>query len=435
MATLIEAPTRQVRADLWSPLSAPSRTYLLVAAVCGIFISWAATAWIYQLVHGIGVAGIRRPVFWGFYIINFVFWIGISHAGTLISAILRLANARWGKPVTRAAEAITIFALSIGAVFPILHLGRSWVFFWLIPYPNERLIWPNFRSPLLWDVTAIFTYLSASILYFYLPLIPDAAELAEVSTGWRRVYYRALSLNWVGSDRQWLALERTMKLMAGIILAIAVSVHSVVAWDFAMAIAPMWHSTIFAPYFLAGAIFSGFAALAVVIVALRRLLHLEKYLRPVHFDNLGKLLLLLSLVWGYFTVAEHLTIWYGKQPAEYAVFQNRVYGEYAPFFWAMVGLNLVIPFILLSIRRLRSMTTVAIAGSTIVVGMWIERYLIVVTSLSRPHLPSAWGSYSPSWVELSITAGTFAGLILLYMISSKLIPMIAVWEYKDVPGR
>lgn len=434
MATIAESPARQVRDDLWRPLFGASASYVLVAAVCCVVISWAFTAWIYQLVHGIGVAGIRRPVFWGFYIINFIFWIGISHAGTLISAILRLANARWGKPITRAAEAITIFALSIGALFPIMHLGRAWLFFWLIPYPSERLIWPNFRSPLLWDVTAIFTYLSASILYFYLPLIPDAAALAERSTGWRRVYYRALSLNWHGSDRQWLALERTMKLMAGIILAIAVSVHSVVAWDFAMSIAPMWHSTIFAPYFLAGAIFSGFAALAVVLVALRRFLRLEKYLRPAHFDNLGKLLLLLSLVWGYLTAAEHLTIWYGKQPAEYAVFQSRVYGEYAAFFWAMVALNLVIPFILLSIRRLRSMTTVAIAGCAIVVGMWLERYLIVVTSLSRPHLPSAWGTYSPSWVELSITAGTFAGMILLYMISSKLIPMIAAWEYKDVPN-
>ena len=218
-----------------------------------------------QLRRGMGVTGLQRPVFWGFYIVDFVFWIGISHAGTLISAILRLTDAGWRKPVTRAAEAITVFALMIGGMFPIIHLGRAWLFYWLIPYPNSRLLWPNFRSPLLWDMTAIITYVTGSVIYLYLPLIPDMAQLAEHSVPWRRKLYRMLSLGWTGSDRQWHALERAMKLMACIILAVAISVHTVVAWDFAMAIAPMWHSTIFGPYFVVGAIFSGIAALMFVM--------------------------------------------------------------------------------------------------------------------------------------------------------------------------
>ncbi len=429
------ARREQIFADLLGPLESVGRRWVLAATVSAAFVAWAAFAWAWQLFHGIGVAGIRRPVFWGFYIVNFVFWIGISHAGTLISAILRLTGAAWRKPVTRAAEAITVFALMIGAMFPIIHLGQAWKFYWLIPYPNERLIWPNFRSPLLWDVTAIFTYLSASFLYLYLPLIPDLALLAGRSHGLRRRLYCLLSLGWRGSSREWHALEHAMKLMAAVILAVAVSVHTVVSWDFAMAITPTWHSTIFGPYFVAGAIFSGIAALVIVMAALRRFLGFQNYLLPVHFDNLGKLLLLMSLVWTYFTVAEYLTIWYGKQPAEYVILQERVYGSYAPYFWAMVALNFVLPFLLLGIRRWRTIGSVTLCGFTVLAGMWIERYLIVVSTLSRPRLASAWGSYSPSWVEISITAGTFAGIVLLYLVFSKLFPVIAVWEYEDVSGR
>src|SRR5205085_6141238 len=258
----------------WRALSGVSRSYLAVLLSLSAVILWGLVSWGYQLHRGIGVAGIRRPVFWGFYIVNFVFWIGISHAGTLISAILRLTDAAWRKPITRAAEAITVFALMIGGMFPIIHLGRAWLFYWLIPYPNGRLLWPNFRSPLLWDLAAIITYVTGSVIYLYLPLIPDLAQLAAHNVPWRRNLYRILSLGWTGSDREWHALERAMKLMACIILAIAVSVHTVVSWDFAMSIAPMWHSTIFGPYFVVGAIFSGIAVPLLVMGALRRALHL-----------------------------------------------------------------------------------------------------------------------------------------------------------------
>src|SRR5262249_3694146 len=260
------------------PLGGSSRSYAIAVVCAFVVLACGLIAWGHQLRSGMGVTGLKRPVFWGFYIVDFVFWIGISHAGTLISAILRLTDAAWRKPVTRAAEAITVFALMIGGMFPIIHLGRAWLFYWLVPYPNSRLLWPNFRSPLLWDLTAILTYITGSVIYLYLPLIPDMAQLAEHNTPWRRKLYRALSLGWTGSDREWHALERAMKLMAGIILAVAISVHTVVAWDFSMALAPMWHSTIFGPYFVVGAIFSGIAALIVVLAILRRALRLEQYL-------------------------------------------------------------------------------------------------------------------------------------------------------------
>jgi Ni/Fe-hydrogenase subunit HybB-like protein len=435
MDTAVEIRADNLRSALWRPLGGISRTYALALAVTFMLGAWGLACWGYQIVRGIGVAGIRRPTMWGFYLVNFVFWIGISHAGTLISAILRLTDAGWRKPVTRIAEAITVFALMIGAMFPIIHLGRPSFFFWLLPYPNSRLLWPNFRSPLLWDLTAIVTYLSGSVIYLYLPLIPDLAELRQHSTGWRLRLYRLLSIGWTGSDRQWCALERAMRLMAGMILAIAVSVHTVVAWDFAMAVAPMWHSTIFGPYFVTGAIFSGIAALLVVMSIIRRLLRLEAYVQPVHFDNLGKLLFLMSLLWFYFTVGENLTTWYGNSPAEMSVFGDRIRGRFAPYFWTMVCCNFVLPFLLLSNRRVRSIRTVTISAVAVLVGMWLERYLIILPTLSHPRLAAATGFYSPTWVEISITASTFAAMTMFYLIFCKLFPVIAVWEYKHVAHR
>jgi Ni/Fe-hydrogenase subunit HybB-like protein len=434
MATTPELlPYAQIREDLFRPLSAVSRRFVLVTLVALVVAIAGLVAWGYQVDRGMGVTGLQRPVFWGFYIVDFVFWIGISHAGTLISAILRLTDAGWRKPVTRAAEAITVFALMIGGMFPIIHLGRSWLFYWLIPYPNSRLLWPNFRSPLLWDLTAILTYVTGSVIYLYLPLIPDMAQLSEHNTPWRRALYRALSLGWTGSDTEWHALERAMRLMACIILPVAVSVHTVVAWDFAMAIAPTWHSTIFGPYFVVGAIFSGIAALLLVMAIIRRVLGLELYLTRHHFNNLAKLLLLMSLLWFYFTMAENLTVWYGNEPKEMAVFGARARGHYAPYFWTMVFLNFVVPLTLLGFRRFRTIATATIASCCVVVGMWLERFLIVVPTLGNPRLASASSFYTPTWVEIAITAATFAAMTMLYLTFSKLFPIIAVWEFKPHP--
>src|SRR5215813_14356162 len=352
--------------DLLRPVGQASARFFLVVAMLGLVVLAGFSAWGYQLYSGIGVAGLNRPVFWGFYITNFVFWIGISHAGTLISAILRLSNATWRRPITRCAEVITVFALMIGAMFPIIHLGRSWLFYWLAPYPNERGLWPNYRSPLVWDFFAINTYLIGSITFLILPIIPDCALIRDKSAGWRRKVYSILSLGWRGTQRQWHQLETAMGIMTIVIILVAVSVHTIVSWDFAMTPVPMWHSTIFAPYFVAGAIFSGIAALIIAMAVLRKVLHLEEYLHPLHFQNLGKLLLLMSLLWGYFTFAERLTTWYGNAPAEMAVFWETQTGSYAPLFWTMVLCNFVIPFPILAIKRLRTITGCVIASSTIV---------------------------------------------------------------------
>jgi Ni/Fe-hydrogenase subunit HybB-like protein len=426
-------PYEKIRDDLFQPLSRGGRAYWITLLTALSVVLLGAIAWVTQLRNGMGVTGLNRPIFWGFYIVNFVFWIGISHAGTLISAILRLTDATWRKPVTRAAEAITVFCLMIGGMFPIIHLGRAWRFYWLIPYPNARLLWPNFRSPLLWDMTAIFTYLTGSLIYLYLPLIPDMAQLAEHNIPWRRRLYRTLSLGWTGCDREWHALERAIKLMSCIILAVAISVHTVVAWDFAMSIAPMWHSTIFGPYFVVGAIFSGIAALLLVMGILRRALGLDLYLTEHHFNNLSKLLLLMSLLWFYFTFAEYQTTWYGNEPNEMAVFVSKIRGPYSPFFWAMVFCNFCVPFVLLGIRKLRNIGTAMISSVCVLIGMWLERYLIVAPTLGNPRMIAASGVYAPTWVEISITAATFAGMIVLYLLFSKLFPIISVWEFKPHP--
>lgn len=420
----------QISQDLLRPIFHTSRKFYGIALILAIPILAGLAAFLFQVYSGIGVAGITRPVFWGFYITNFVFWIGISHAGTLISAILRLANAGWRRPVTRCAEAITVFALMIGASFPVIHLGRPWLFFWLIPYPSERGIWPNFRSPLLWDFFAIGTYITGSLTFLLLPIIPDWATVRDQASGWRKRFYSILALGWRGTAKEWHRLEMAMRIMAVAIIPVAVSVHTIVSWDFAMAPVPMWHSTVFGPYFVAGAIFSGIAALIIAMAFLRRFLHLEEYLKPIHFDNLGKLLLLMSLLWIYFIVAERLTVWYGNQTSEMATFWSIQRGEFALLFWTMVFCNFLIPFPLLAIKKLRTITGTVIASSTIVIGMWIERFLIIVPPLEHKYLPYAWGHYRPTWVEITITAGTFAAMALLYLLFIKFVPIISMWEFK-----
>jgi molybdopterin-containing oxidoreductase family membrane subunit len=420
----------QINADLLRPVFQTSGRFFVAVAVLGAFVLAAFGAWSYQMYAGIGVSGLRWPVYWGFYITNFVFWIGLSHAGTLISAILRLANASWRRPVTRCAEVITVFALSIGGLFPLIHLGRPWLAFWLIPYPSERGIWPNFRSPLVWDFFAINTYLIGSVMFLTLPIVPDWAMIRDKASGWRKKVYTVLAMGWRGTPRHWHRLETAMHIMAVAIIPVAVSVHTIVSWDFAMAPVPMWHSTIFGPYFVAGAIFSGIAALIVAMALLRKLLRLEDYLTHVQFDNLGKLLLVMTLFWGYFVFAERLTVWYGSGTAETVVLWATQRGPYAPLFWIMVCCNFLVPFPILAIKRLRTITGTVIASLTIVVGMWLERYLIIVPSLARKYLPYSWGTYTPAWPEITITIGTFAGMVLLYMLFSKVVPIISIWEFK-----
>ena len=420
----------QVQTDLLRPLCEASAGYWLAVAVAGSVVLAGVGTLCYQFYTGIGVWGLNSPVFWAFDITNFVFWIGISHAGTLISAILRLANATWRRPVTRCAEAITVFALPIGAIIPVFHTGRPWLAYYLFPYPSERGIWPNFRSPIAWDFFAINTYLIGSITFLFLPMIPDFAMVRDRTSGLRRKLYALVSLGWQGTPRQWHRLETAMHIMAIVIIPVAVSVHTIVSWDFAMTPVPMWRSTIFGPYFVCGAIFSGIAALILAMALLRKFLRLEEYLQPMHFSNLGKLLLTFSLLWFYFTFAERLTTWYGNGEAEMAVFWSTIRGDFAPLFWAMMTLNFLIPVPILAIKKLRTIAGTVVASSCIVAGMWLERFLIVVPSLQRKFLPYSWGSYRPTWVEMTLMAAGFSLMVLLYLLFSKLVPMIAIWELK-----
>lgn len=421
----------QINKDLLRPIYYATWRFYVTAAVLAALVAAALFAWGYQMYYGLGISGLNRPVFWAVYITNFVFWIGISHAGTLISAILRVCNASWRRPVTRCAEAITVFSLSIAGLFPLIHLGRPWLFFWLIPYPSERGIWPQFRSPLLWDFFAINTYLIGSVTFLLLPSFPDFALIRDRASGWRKKVYGIISLGWRGTPKQWHRLEMAMRIMAVAIIPVAVSVHTIVSWDFAMAPVPGWHSTIFGPYFVAGAIFSGIAALIVAMALLRKLLHLEEYLKPIHFDNLGKLLLVMSLLWFYFVFAERLTTWYGNFPGEMSVFWSTQIGRFSPLFWTMVFCNFLIPAPILAIKRLRNKIGWTVAASIpIIIGMWLERFLIIVPSLSYKYLPYNFGTYWPSWVEIIITIGTFAAMGLLYLIFSRVFPIISIWELK-----
>src|SRR5215510_1705531 len=416
--------------DLMRPLVRTSWRFYLLVAFLGSIVAMGLGTWAYQMYMGFGMTGINNPVFWAFYITNFVFWIGISHAGTLISAILRLVNAGWRRPVTRCAEVITAFALMIGALFPIIHLGRPWLFFWLVPYPNQRMIWPNFRSPLVWDFFAISTYLTGSVLFLVLPTIPDFALVRDKTTGWRHRFYAILALGWTGTTKQWHRLESAMQIMAIAIVPVAVSVHTIVSFDFSMAPVPMWHSTIFGPYFVAGAIFSGIAALIIAMAALRKFLHLERYLHPVHFENLGKLLLMMSLLWGYFVFAERLTTWYGNGPSEMTVFWQTQRLSFAPLYWTMVAANFVLPVTILSFRKLRTIAGCVIASFGVVLGMWLERFLIIVPTLSHKYLSYSWGSYRPRTPEILLLIATFGAMVLFYVLFSKLVPIISIWEMK-----
>ena len=414
----------QQDAVLLRPIEQTSwKFWVFIGILLAIWL-WGMFAWLTQLRHGLEVTGLNVPVYWGLYITNFVFFIGISHAGTLISAILRLSHAEWRRPITRAAEVITVLVLFFGVGCVLLDLGR----------PDRALNvlkHPNFMSPLLWDVTSISIYLTASTVYLYLPLIPDIAILRDHMPK-RRWFYRILALGWKGTERQHRILEIAIATMAVLVIPIAVSVHTVVSWVFAMTVQPMWHSTIFGPYFVVGAIFSGIAAIIIAMAAIRKVYHLESYLKPIHFNNLGLLLLVMSLLWFYFTFAEFLTTYYGSEPSHMVVFLSKTEGEFAPYFWTMVVACVVIPLALLGNGRTRgTVWGTVVASVSVEIGMWLERFLIVIPSLSRPRLPFAAAHYSPSWVEWSLLASFVAMFIFLYAVFTKLFPIISIWEIRE----
>ena len=410
-------------AVLFKPLVNTGKGFYLTMAALLLVIAVGGGAYIYQFTTGLGVTGLNLPVPWGIYIINFIFFIAVGFGGTLTSAILRIFNAKWRTPITRAAELMTVCGVIFGTINVVFALAKP-----------ERLLnlffYARPQSPLIWDVMAIGSYLLFSLIYLYLPMIPDIATLRDTFPK-RRRFYGFLALGWTGAPKQKHLLERLIGLMAILMIPTAVAVHSVLAWIFGMTVRPMWHSTIFGPYFIMGAMFSGIGALLVVMAILRRVLRLEGYLQPVHFNNMGVLLLVMSLAWLYFTIAEYLTVFYGNEHAEMVVFWAKLTGEFAPHFWAQVLTCFVIPFALLISRRTRTITGTVIAGISVVVGMWLERFLILVPTLARPMLPYPLPTYRPNWIEWAVMAACTAAIALIFVVFAKFFPMVSVWEMEE----
>jgi Ni/Fe-hydrogenase subunit HybB-like protein len=399
-------------------------------AVSGVLMALGAL--VYETYYGLGVAGYQAPIFWGVYIITFVFWIGIGHAGTLISAILFLFRAKWRNAINRGAETMTVFAVLTAALFPLIHIGRLWKFYFLLPYPNQRYLWVNFKSPLLWDVFAVNTYLTISVLFFLVGLIPDIAVARDRAVGWKKVVYTILAAGWQGTGKQWKAHNRTVLHLSGIATPLVLSVHSIVSWDFAMSIVPGWHATIFAPYFVAGAIFGGFAMVIIVMVPVRRIFRLERYITEYHFENMARFILFTSLICGYAYAAEYGIAWYSGVEPEQTSFWLRAFGPYWFSTWCMIIFNVVMPQ-LLWIKRLRTnIPFLFVLSFFINLGMWFERYVIIITSLSREYIPAAWGLYIPSTVELMVLTGSFCWFSMFFLLFLKMFPIIAISEVKEL---
>jgi Ni/Fe-hydrogenase subunit HybB-like protein len=422
----------QVNRDILRILSRPGKgwwiLFLLSLGGVGLFFG----AWGRVIVQGIGVTGLISPVGWGVLITTFVFWVGIAHSGTLISAILFLFRAPWRQSIYRAAEAMTVFAVMTAGLFPLIHMGRVWHGYWLIPYPNERFLWPNFRSPLLWDVFAVTTYFTVSAVFFYLGTLPDVAAARDQATGWRKKLYTIVALGWRGTDREWHHFGKAYVFLAAFATPLVLSVHSVVSWDFAMSIVPGWHATIFAPYFVAGAIFSGVAMVITLTVPLRKIFKLEAYLTVRHFDAMAKLILLTSLIVMYAYLVEFFMAWYSGEEVERSSFWNRCFGPYWWATWIMLVCNGLVP-VLLWFRRVRhSIPALFVISLFINIGMWFERFVIIVTSLSHEFMPFAWGLYRPSGTEMAIMVGSFGWFFFWFLLFTRILPPVAIAELKEV---
>ncbi len=387
----------------------------------------------YLIATGVGVWGNTNPVFWGWDIVNFVFWVGIAHAGTLISAILFLLRQKWRTSVNRAAEAMTLFAVCCAGMYPAIHVGRIWVAYWLFPIPNQMQMWPNFRSPLLWDVFAVSTYATVSLLFWYMGLVPDLATLRDRAvTPIRKALYGFFALGWRGSSRHWQRFERAYLILAALATPLVLSVHSVVSFDFAVSQVPGWHTTIFPPYFVAGAIFSGFAMVVTIMVPARELFGLRDLVTMKHLENMNKVILATGSMVGLAYATEFFIAWYGGNAFERFTFLNRALGPYAWAYWIMIFCNVVAPQFFWS-KKIRTSPWLMVGICILVnVGMWFERFVIVVTSLSRDYLPSAWGYFKPTPVDICTFAGTIGLFFTLFLLFCRYLPMVAIAEVKTV---
>jgi Ni/Fe-hydrogenase subunit HybB-like protein len=411
----------------------PSLLWWLGFLVSGSIAGMGVTVIGYQIYTGIGTWGLNKTIGWGFDITNFVFWVGIGHAGTLISAVLFLFRQKWRTSINRSAEAMTLFAVLCAALFPLIHMGRPWIgFLWAAPYPNLRgPLWVNFRSPLIWDFFAISTYFTISLVFWYVGLIPDLATVRDRAKHWlRRVFYGTLSLGWNGSVRGWNHYEVAYMIFAGLATPLVFSVHSIVSMDFATSVIPGWHTTIFPPYFVAGAIFSGFAMVLTLLLVARKTMRLEAYITEVHLDNMAKITLLTGMLVGLAYATEFFMAWYSGSVYELYAFTNRATGPFAWSYWIMVSCNVISPQILWFRRMRRNPWVLFVMSIFVNIGMWFERFVIIVTSLHRDFLPSSWSHYYPTWVEVLTLMGSFGIFFFLFFVFIRLLPGIAFGEVK-----
>jgi Ni/Fe-hydrogenase subunit HybB-like protein len=403
--------------------------YLLLFGAVGLFLIGAITL-LLIVKEGLGLAGYQPPVFWSVFITTFVFWVGIGHAGTLISAILFLFRSPWRTAVYRATEAMTVFAVMTAALFPIIHIGRQWIFYWLLPYPNQRYLWPNFKSPLMWDVFAIGTYFTVSTSFLIFGLIPDVSAVRDKATGWRKTVYSMLALNWQGTDNQWRHYSKAYLYLAALAAPLVLSVHSVVSWDFASSLIPGWHGTIFAPYFVAGAIYSGVGMVFTLLIPLRKYLKLEHMIGDYHFDNMAKLTLFTGTILFYAYAMEYFVAWYSGNTFEQTTFYRRAFG---PGWWA--GWSMIIPNAFLSqllwFRKVRTnLTSLFVISIFINIGMWFERY-VIINSLTSDYIPYAWDQMNPTWADWGILAGSFGWFGMWFLLFAKNFPVVAIQEIKE----
>ncbi len=427
-------PREEMNHMVMEAMTTTSRRYWITVGALAVAVAVLLFgAWGNMVFTGMGMAGIRRPVFWGVFIVTFVFWIGISHAGTFVSAILRVFKAEFRRPFTRAAELMTTFGLAAGALYPLIHLGRVWVFYWMIPYPNSRWLWPNFRSALVWDFLAITTYLLSSTIYLYLPLIPDVAMARDRSTGWRHTLYKLLSLGFRGTEAEWTRIRKAINIFAFAIIPVMFSVHTIVSWDFASTKVVGWQSTIFGPYFIIGAILSGVSAVITILFVLRYTLkNMDYFIREEHFDALGLLVLIFSMAWAYFFYNEYLLHWYGGGTVLKQLLTLHASGPSAWVWYLMLVCNVAVPWLTLWNKKLRRTPwAIFIVSILINVGMYAERYTIIPLTLGHQRFPFDWGEYTPRLTEISIALGTLCLFVLLYLLASRLIPLIPVWEVQE----
>ena len=422
----------KINEDVLRSMENPRMGYWLAVGVCLLLLSLAIIAEIYQYRTGMGVGKLNWPHMWDLYIATFIFWIGMSHSGTLLSAILHITHADWRKPIYRFAEAMTTFTLMTAGLFPVIHLGRLWNMYWVLPYFSDRGIWPNFRSPLVWDAFAIFTYLTSSALFLYIGSIPDLAICRDSATGWRKKLYAALSLGWRGDDRQWRNFRKAYLIMACFLIPLAVSVHSIVSSDFAMSIMPGWHVTTFPPYFVAGALYSGCAGIITLFILLRYFFRFEDYMTLPILDKTCKLTFAIAMVWTYLNLIEFASVWYGHDQVAKELLIAKFTGPYSPYFWAMLILGSVLPFIMAFEKMRTNIPVMFVVSILLNVGMWLERWMIVAPTLSMAYQPFAFDVMWANWVQWFIVLGSFGWFGLLFLIFVKVIPSVSMYEVKEM---